>query len=240
MIVPFPSFDADIQHHNGRFLSKETHQQIAPDRRPQWGKIPRKPRMSKDILKNVQNKTKLAAWITKECSTRTGPMTENLNLIRSLQAHFRIDFAGPCGDVKCYSFVECLELIEKDYKFLIQIEDVFALDYISSDTFYLFRYTVVPILFGTVRYQKFFPTKSYINADSFSSPKLLGDTVHRLDQNIIEYTMHFWWKSLFYVQSFPNYCDLCAKTRKLRMSNRTKYYRNLNLWLDPFEDVEEE
>lgn len=215
-------------------ISKETQKQVAPARYPDWGQIPSRPRIRRRILKKIQKKTRLAAWIMKECP-KNGRKAKNYDLIDALQKYFRIDIAGPCGNLKCYSQEDCLEKIEKDYKFLLHVEDVFSPNYITSDTYFLMRYNIVPILFGAVRYNQFLPKKSFISANSFKSPDQLGELVHRIDGNIIEYAMHFWWKSYFYIQHYPNYCDLCEKTRTFRMSNRTRYYKDLNLWLDPVE-----
>lgn len=175
----------------------------------------------------------MAAWITDECNS---PPSENMKLVQQLGDHFRIDFAGPCGNIKCYSMEECLEKIEMSYKFLIHFEDVFSHDYVTSDTFFVMRYKVLPILFGSARYRNFLPPKSYISAKNFTSAEKLGEFIAYLDSDIIEYTRHFWWKAYFYMQAYPNYCDLCMKTRQFRFSNQTRYYTDLNAWLEPFEE----
>lgn len=225
--------NADIALSPGRVLSKATLEQIAPAaHRVRWMRIPDRPIVGHEILDNVRKKTKLAAWIMPYC-TRDVDSLKHITLIRSLQEHFRIDFAGPCGQIRCYTKEECLEKIAKDYKFLIHIEDLFSHHYISPDTYFIMRYHVVPIIFGTLRYTNYLPKNSHIAANTFSSPEKLAKEVERLDADVIEYTMHFWWKGYYFVQHSPNYCDLCMKTRQMRMSGTTKYYRNMNLWLDP-------
>lgn len=217
---------------HGRVVSKETHQQIAPALNPDWGQIPSRPKIPRRIMRKVLKKTKIAAWIMNECPKR-GQTPKNMELIRALQAHLRIDIAGPCGNLKCYSQEHCLGKIEKTYKFLVHIEDFFSPNYVSSDTYFIMRYNVVPIIFGAAKYSRFLPKESFISANSFASADKLGELVHRLDSNIIEYAMYFWWKAYFYIQNYPNYCDLCEKTRNFRMSNKTRNYKDLNLWLSP-------
>lgn len=211
-------------------MSKETREQVAPNHNATWITIPYRPKIARKILTNIQSKTKLAAWIMKDCP-KADEKPKHVELLGALQQHFRVDIAGPCGNLKCYSFEDCMEKIEKDYKFVIRVEDIFSADYISPDTFFAMRYNVVPVLFGSVNYHNYLPPNSYISANTVRSPEELGQILIDLDSDVIEYAMYFWWKGYYYIQHYPNYCDLCLKARAFRISGRIKYYRDLNSWL---------
>lgn len=201
--------------------------------------IPERPKLVSGVLSSIQKKTHLAAWIVPYCPKK-GRSMKNHKLIRSLQEHFRVDIAGPCegSKLKCYSQEDCLEKVERNYKFLVHIEGAFTNDFVSSDTYFLMRYNFIPIIFGTPTYAHYLPPKSHISANTFTTAEELAAVVNKLDGDIIEYAMHFWWKAYYYIQHYPNYCDLCKKTREFRMAARTKYYRNINMWLDPIAFVD--
>lgn len=224
-------FDGDILDTNGRVLSKATNEEIAPKYNPQWRQIPDRPRIRRDILNNIRNKTRLAAWIMKDCPANDEPESNSLHKIKKLQDFFTIDIFGPCAPNYCASDEECLKLIETDYKFLVQLQESSSYYYVPSDTFFLMRYRMVPIFLSHVNYEMFLPHRSFLSSKKFKTIEEMAAVVLYLDANIVEYTMYFWWRHYYYIQSYPNYCDICTKTRKFRFSNRTQYYTDVNSWL---------
>ena len=55
----------------------------------------------------------------------------------------------------------------------------------------LYRYDVLPIVFGGADYTKFIPEGSYINALNYGSAKNLTDYLHFLDHNDTAYNEYF-------------------------------------------------
>lgn len=211
-------------------MAKINNATVTPRRRPPWGSPPKRPRIDDTVLLNVQSKIKFAAFIFFRCHPMKIPH-RTVKWLKSLQKYFRIELVGPCGELKCYSLDQCLRKIERDFKFLIHIEDFVDRDYVSSETYRILQYNVVPIIFGRNNLARYLPQGGFVSASKFTSPEQLGRHLEMLDGDPVEYINHFWWRYYFNVETHPDLCPLCKTLRSFRHSNQSRTYADINRWL---------
>ena len=95
--------------------------------------------------------------------------------------------------------------------------------------FKVLEYDIIPVVLGSGNYSKMAPTKSYIDATQFESPKRLAEYLVYLDKNTTAYAEYFEWKKYFAVTSFtPVFCQLCKALNDETMP--TKTYTDLEKW----------
>lgn len=98
--------------------------------------------------------------------------------------------------MKCPLSENCMEMIDKNYKFYLAFKNSNCRDYITEK---LFRnglsHNMIPIVVGAPPqdYEKFAPLQSYIHYDHFNSPKTLADYLDILDKNDHLYNSYFEW-----------------------------------------------
>ena len=95
-----------------------------------------------------------------------------LNYAKNLQKLIPVDIYGKCGSLKCgkqfyYGYGQkqtvLLELLEKEYKFYLSIENSLCNDYVSEKLWTALRLNIVPILLGSYNYSELLPPKTYID-----------------------------------------------------------------------------
>ena len=77
--------------------------------------------------------------------------------------------------------------------------------------FKVLEYDIIPVVLGSGNYSKMAPTKSYIDATQFESPKKLADYLTYLDKNITAYAEYFEWKNIFQFLGTLGYFASCVK-----------------------------
>lgn len=160
------------------------------------------------------NKTKMAAWFVSNCKSHS-----NRNqFVKLLQEFVPVDIYGRCGSLDCPRSKEgdCRQLVERDYKFYLSLENSLCLDYVTEKFFSIMNYNIIPIVFDLHGHHKrLAPPHSYINAADFPSVRALADYLKLLDEDNQLYNQYFWWKGHYSihgtgVEQTLSMCHLCA------------------------------
>ncbi len=113
--------------------------------------------------------------------------------------------------------------------FNFSFENSFCDDYVTEKFFKVLEYDIIPVVLGSGNYSKMAPTKSFIDATQFKSPKKLADYLTYLDKNITAYAEYFEWKKYFSVSWYTRvFCQLCKALNDDTMPIKT--YPNLEKW----------
>ena len=114
-----------------------------------------------------------------------------------------------------FLFLEaCMDLWVKDYKFYLGFENSQCNEYVTEKFFERITQDLVVVTFENRKMKNIAPKKTYINANSFASPKDLANYLLYLDKNEEEYLSYFWWKEYYNVKPRSvmmreAFCRLC-------------------------------
>ncbi|XP_038060732.1 3-galactosyl-N-acetylglucosaminide 4-alpha-L-fucosyltransferase FUT3-like, partial [Patiria miniata] len=155
----------------------------------------------------LRGKTKLVAWIVRNCYTTFWPRYE---YVASLQKHIAVDIYGACGPLFCpfEPRSECIKIL-KQYKFYLALESAECDDYATEKLWETaYTYGLVPVVYGAQRefYAKEAPPNSYIFAGDFNSTKQLADFLLYLDQSPMQYAKYFDWRQTGHIE-LPKMAD---------------------------------
>ena len=182
----------------------------------------------KDYHAIAKAKTKLIAWYVSNCNTQS----QRMKYVKLLQQFVPVDIYGECGPFKCPRSreTECIEMLNKDYKFYLSFENSLCLDYVTEKVYRILKYDVVPIVRGGANYSRFFPIKSVINTSDFFTVRDLAEFIKHLDSNMDEYLKYFSWKTSYSIeepQAMP-LCEICEKVHSPEKWH--KVYKNVADW----------
>lgn len=146
-------FDSDIR--SGLVVRDFNETVVAPKTEVHWIPTQRNYILPHDLSNIIKKKTKAAAWIVSDCSTRSYREKIALSLREELKKHFlTLDIYGKCGELQCGSQETCDKLIEKDYYFYLAFEDSLCNDYVTKELLRALRHNVVPIVYGGANYTR--------------------------------------------------------------------------------------
>lgn len=183
----------------------------------------------------ISNKTTPINWMVSNCKTssRRDKFTE------LLQKYVQVDIYGRCGSLKtkCKGPIDhkCFQKLFAKYFFYLSFENSFCRDYITEKAFNPLIDGAVPIVRGAAKYEKYMPTQSYINTDSFKSIKELAVYLQYLIKNEDEkYRKYFDWKKHYDVKFIANFAmDFCELCRRLYFKeNYQRLYQSVHDWWD--------
>ncbi|XP_068213120.1 alpha-(1,3)-fucosyltransferase C-like [Palaemon carinicauda] len=173
-----------------------------------------------DYRNSTVGKTKMAAWFVTNCNARSN----RDRFVKSLQKYIKVDVYGRCGPLKCKCEGECAlkqptycyEMLERDYKFYMALENSLCKDYVTEKLFNALRYNVVPVVYSLANFSDIAPPNSFINALEFASVKELAEYLLKLDKDDEAYLKYFTWKryhqfSSKWVRAASVWCDLCER-----------------------------
>ena len=166
-----------------------------------------------------RGKTKFAAWIVSHC----GASSLRDSYVNNLRGYgLQIDVFGKCGVPLKRENEE--EIINKEYKFYLSLENSLCKDYITEKFFSHFHQDAILVVRGGADYAKLLPSDSFIDASSFKRMKDLVDYLLLVNSSEEIYTSYLKKKDRF-VQRENNlpYCDLCAKLNN-KDENRRIYH----------------
>ena len=181
-------------------------------------------------LRKPSSKTKLVAWFTTNCETKI----QREEYVRQLSQHIQVDIYGHCGDLpeKCggWNRHHCDEMLRKDYKFYLALENSWCPDYVTEKFFRTLHYDTIPIVMGGANYSRFAPPNSYIDVADFASPLQLAEYLLLLDRDDELYDRYFDWKKYYEVELNPmdGWCDLCQMAHD--KSLKPKVYHDISQW----------
>jgi alpha-1,3-fucosyltransferase len=125
---------------------------------------------------------------------------------------------------------QCLEQLERTYKFYLSFENSFCEDYITEKFFKILRFDIIPVVLGGGNYSKIAPARSFINANDFNSILDLANYLQYLDKNATAYAEYFEWKNYFEVvqETSSAFCKLCESLHNKNVG--PKSYDDIFKW----------
>ncbi|XP_046437835.1 alpha-(1,3)-fucosyltransferase C-like [Daphnia pulex] len=178
-------------------------------------------------------KTRKVAWFVSNCKS----LSARNEYVDRLKTFIDVDIYGQCGNMSCSrSNPElCRQMLERDYKFYLSLENTLCEDYVTEKFFDQMRYHIIPIVFDLHgHHARMAPPHSYINAADYQSVRELADYLTLLDGNDILYNEYFWWKkhyaSVGSDDTREGMCRLCDLLHDSTVSSKT--YRNMTDWWD--------
>jgi alpha-1,3-fucosyltransferase len=179
-------------------------------------------------------KKKKVAWFVSNCKS----LSARNEFVDRLKTFIDVDIYGKCGNMSCSrSYPElCHQMLERDYKFYLSLENTLCEDYVTEKFFDQMRYHIIPIVFDLHgHHARMAPSHSYINAGDYPSIRELADYLLLLDGNDTLYNEYFWWKKHYVVHDSGDgmrrsMCDLC---RMLHVTNKSNnIYSDITSWWD--------
>mmetsp|Transcript_27355 Transcript_27355/g.41394 ORF Transcript_27355/g.41394 Transcript_27355/m.41394 type:complete len:446 (+) Transcript_27355:104-1441(+) len=204
-------------------------------------KVQRDEATTNQSLSYLARRPKLVAWMVSHCSTRS----RREDYVRELQKYIPLDIFGTCGAVSCnathrqqyaQNTNNCSSLLERDYKFYLSFEQVWANDYVTEKFFLqALQHKLVPIVLGPHQnYQTRMPTRSYIHVLDYQSPQTLASYLQYLDQHDEEYLSYLEWHRHYTVVTNTTrlqheaFTKLCTKLHT--STTTTKTYSKFQEW----------
>lgn len=159
-------------------------------------------------------KKKMAAWFVSHCSVQS----KRGNYVNNLRKHIDVDVYGRCGWLKCdkkHNEAECMQTLERNYKFYLSFENSICDDYVTEKLWKAIHLNIVPVVMGGFKYSELLPPKSYIDIKDYSSPKELADYLQILDKNDTLYNEYLQWKGRYDIVPHPSKaCNVCEYLNK--------------------------
>jgi len=181
--------------------------------------------------KILKGKTGLIAWFVSHCRTTS----RREDLVEVLKLHLPKDSVtiyGSCGSKQCREKDACWNMVGRQFKFYLSLENSICKDYVTEKLFDALKQNVVPIVLGGADYSSILPPDSYIDMADFQSMKELGEYLLYLDENESEYLKYFAWKANFQVLNDKDhrnqaFCRLCEF---LHQNQEEQVIENLEDW----------
>ncbi|KAF5307931.1 hypothetical protein FQR65_LT06498 [Abscondita terminalis] len=138
-------FDSDIRIRYGNIQKRKTNRRFP-------------------TAKDIEKKTKLVAWFVSHCETSS----KREDLVKAIQKYVPVDVYGKCGNLSCartgyVSSGYCYNLLERDYKFYLSMENSLCKDYFTEKLYYVLPRTVIPIVYAGHDETILAPPNSFIN-----------------------------------------------------------------------------
>ncbi|KAF9813825.1 hypothetical protein SFRURICE_007980 [Spodoptera frugiperda] len=187
--------------------------------------------IEKDLDRNfAANKTKKVAWFVSNCHARN----RRLQYARQLSKYIQVDIYGACGAHHCpRTDPNCLEMLDKDYKFYLAFENSNCRDYVTEKFFVNgLQHNVLPIVMGAraSEYAALAPHNSYVHVEEFASPEELAAYLRRLDEDDNLYNSYFKWKGTGEFINTYFFCRVCAMVHANERRQRSAHYSDVQAW----------
>ena len=125
-----------------------------------------------------------------------------------------MDIYGSCGSLKCpRRDDDCVEMLQKDYKFYLAFENSNCKDYVTEKFFTNALHNgVVPIVMGASveEYAAIAPPHSFLHVDQFDSPAALAEYLKLLDSDDDLYNKFFHWRTKGEWLRTRFFCRVCS------------------------------
>src|SRR5258705_827989 len=94
----------------------------------------------------ASRKTKLVALFVSNCHTTS----KRENLVRELSNYIPVDIYGGCGNMSCprSQTGQCIDILNKDYKFYLAFENSLCRDYVTEKFFNMLQIDVSGLVHG--------------------------------------------------------------------------------------------
>lgn len=190
----------------------------------------------------IQNKTKLVAWVSSNCKTRSKRELFK-NALREVDPDI-IDVFGGCGKHICSRREESCDHnkfwndLARTYKFYFAAENSLCVDYITEKFWRTLEVGMVPVVYGGADYGAVAPPNSYIDVRDFKSHNELVEYLKKVGNDPEEYAKYFEWKRIYRVENtdcWKGWCELCRRTVQYEASPLSvplvpKVHSDLHTW----------
>ena len=205
-----------------------------PYRYGEFVKLNDNSRKYKNYTKIFKEKTKMAAWIVSHCNTSS----RREAYVEKLKQYINIDTFGNCfGAEKCSwtNQSECLDNIEKTYKFYLAFENSFCHDYVTEKAYNWTERNIIVVVRGPPEYHNHLPFGSYVDTGDFKTVKDLANFLLDIANDEQIYTKYLLATEDYALRSMQGqpqlaYCKLCEKLNNLE-ANRN-HYQSISDWWD--------
>ncbi|XP_075973298.1 alpha-(1,3)-fucosyltransferase C-like [Anticarsia gemmatalis] len=214
---------------------------VGPKNEMHWLGLHEMDRVSPEIKKQLQNKTRAAAWFVSNCLT----YSHRENVADALQEALKpynldLDIYGSCNSLKCprKNAKHCNRRIQLSYYFYLAFENSLSEDYVTEKLLTALQNYAVPIVFGGANYSKFLPPGSYLDAKELSADKL-ARKMYRLIKKPELYAQYFRWRNHYSYHKTTDspetdeYCRMCALLNDNVTMKTKSVVQNLREWWDP-------
>ena len=185
-----------------------------------WKILPAELKQSLSKIKNVAYKTKMVAWLVSNCITSS----RREDYVAELKLYIDVDVYGDCGKNVRNMKVQgekFRQILAERYKFYLAFENSDCDEYVTEKFWTSLMMGMIPIVRGQrSKYERFAPPNSYINADSFVTPRRLADYLKAVSSNITELQKYHQWRTAYSAgyQIFTGnrqwMCDLCQRVHR--------------------------
>ena len=179
-------------------------------------------------------------WFVSHCRSESG----RDRYVRRLAQHIGVHIYGKCGNIKCgqdrrlrnpyqVDTDPCFDLVNKEYKFYLSLENDICNDYITEKAFNALKLDTIPILLTGADIKSTLPPNSAIDGLKFA-PEELADYLYLLLQRPEMFLSYFSWRSQYRVtshQSVPSPCSLCQALHS-RQWTVSKTYTDIQSWFN--------
>ena len=125
----------------------------------------------------------------------------------------------------------CFDLVNKEYKFYLSLENDICNDYVTEKAFNALKLNTIPILLSGAQINSTLPPHSVIDA-LMLEPEELADYLYSLLRNPQRYLSYFQWRERWRVvshQSVPSPCSLCQALHSPAWAVSKERYHSIQL-----------
>jgi alpha-1,3-fucosyltransferase len=171
----------------------------------------------------------MAVWAVTQCDQ---PSRRHV-LGKELQKYIDVDIYGRCGNFSCPRYPKKCVDYTKIYKFYFSFENSLCDGYITEKLFKVLNEYIIPVVYNGSNMTNFLPPKSYVDANSFATPKDLATHLKILANDPEEYVKYFWWREHYDVSRYSQgYPDVCKMVNERRWTYKTQVYGDINKWFN--------
>jgi glycoprotein 3-alpha-L-fucosyltransferase len=184
----------------------------------------------------IDRKETKVAWFVSNCHAKNN----RLEFARELSQYIQVDVFGKCGNLTCnkWSQADCLDMINRDYKFYLAFENSNSREYITEKLYHNALgynnqdHLLVPIVLGARRedYQRLAPPGSFIHVEDFESAKHLAAFLKHLGNSHELYYAYFRWKTMGKFIDTKFMCRLCSMLHHSHKTRKTKVVSDIKAW----------
>ncbi|KAJ2941164.1 hypothetical protein O0L34_g10398 [Tuta absoluta] len=185
---------------------------------------------------DITTKRRLAAWFPTDCTRLSTPSIFTFMLKETLTKYkLDVDTYGNCGPLVCVKGNRECAFINRNYFFLLVLENNEAMDYVTDKVLIALQNNVVPVVYGGADYSRFLPPGSFIDGSKLTAEDIAFRMVSSMVRHDL-YQKYFTWKehySFHKADPIINLCSLCEALDDEANTRKKKVYRRFRRWWNP-------
>ncbi|CAH1783398.1 unnamed protein product [Owenia fusiformis] len=180
-------------------------------------------------MHELKRKPRIATWLVSHCDAQSMRMS----YVKDLQRYVSVDIYGRCGNHSICSRDTkkdrdgCMKYLSDSYMFYIAFENSDCKDYITEKVWTnALLHKMIPVVRGRMtNFSAHLPPGSFIHADEFATPELLGRYLMKVHSNPTLYSKYHAWRKTMSIQAAGQTffkCALCEAIHRFRASQEKK------------------